>query len=51
MDGEGAKIYAGEIVEIKKLAEIVKKSQFLLQMKIRLETIMEITEVIGLMSP
>jgi hypothetical protein len=30
MDGEGAKIYAEEIVEIKKLAEMVKKSRFLL---------------------
>ena len=51
MDGEGAKIYAGEIVEIKKLAEMVGKSQQLLQVKIRLETIIEITEVIGLMPP
>ena len=49
MDGEGARIYAGEIVEIKKLAEMVEKSRFLLQVKIRLETIIEITEVIGLM--
>jgi hypothetical protein len=30
MDGEGARIYAEEIVEIKKLAEMVKKSQQLL---------------------
>jgi division protein CdvB (Snf7/Vps24/ESCRT-III family) len=52
MDEERAKIYAEEIVEIKKLAEIVKKSQLLLlQVKIRLETIVEITEVIGLIVP
>lgn len=52
MDEERAKIYAGEIAEIRKLAEIVKKSQLLLlQVKIRLETIIEITEVIGLITP
>jgi len=52
MDEERAKIYAEEIVEIRRLAEIVKKSQLLLlQVKIRLETIIEITEVIGLIVP
>lgn len=52
MDEDRAKIYAEEIVEIKKLAEMVKKSQLLLlQVKIRLETIIEITEVIGLIVP
>ncbi|MEM0275330.1 MAG: hypothetical protein QXE67_03685, partial [Nitrososphaerota archaeon] len=52
MDEERAKIYAEEIAEIRKLAEIVKKSQLLLlQVKIRLETIIEITEVIGLITP
>ncbi|MCS7125423.1 MAG: hypothetical protein NZ929_00695 [Aigarchaeota archaeon] len=52
MDEDRAKIYAEEIAEIKKLAEMVKKSQLLLlQVKIRVETIVEITEVIGLIIP
>lgn len=51
-DEDRAKIYAEEIVEIKRLAEMVKKSQLLLlQVKIRLETIIETTEVIGLIFP
>ncbi|MEN2973982.1 MAG: hypothetical protein ABDH32_00190 [Candidatus Caldarchaeales archaeon] len=52
MDEERARIYAEEIAEIRKLAEMVKKSQLLLlQVKIRVETIVEITEVIGLIFP
>lgn len=51
-DEERAKIYAEEIAEIRKLAEMVRKSQLLLlQVKIRVETIIEITEVIGLIVP
>lgn len=51
-DVERAKMYADEIAGIRKLADIVVRcSLFLEQIKIRLETILELKEVIGLMVP
>lgn len=51
-DESRAKIYAEEIAEIKKLAEMVRNSQLiLLQVKIRLESVLELSEVIGLIVP
>ena len=51
-DEAKATIYAEEIAEIKRLAEIVYKSQLVLeQVKLRLETIIEISELIGLVVP
>ncbi|MEM0440845.1 MAG: hypothetical protein QXY84_02980 [Candidatus Caldarchaeum sp.] len=50
-DGK-AKIYAGEIAEIRKLAGIVLHSQLvLLQVKIRLESILELGEALTLIRP
>ncbi|MCS7110233.1 MAG: hypothetical protein NZ956_02030 [Candidatus Caldarchaeum sp.] len=51
-DDEKAKIYASEIAEIKKLAGIVLHSQLvLLQVKIRLESILELGEALSLIRP
>ncbi|MEM2651193.1 MAG: hypothetical protein QXU87_03855 [Candidatus Caldarchaeum sp.] len=51
-DDEKAKIYASEIAEIKKLAGIVLHSQLvLLQVKIRLESILELGEALALIQP
>ncbi|MDW7977214.1 MAG: hypothetical protein RMH74_00245, partial [Candidatus Caldarchaeum sp.] len=51
-DDEKAKIYASEIAEIKKLAGIVLHSQLvLLQVKIRLESILELGEALALVRP
>jgi len=51
-DDEKAKIYAAEIAEIKKLASIVIHSQLmLLQVKIRLETVVELGEALALIRP
>lgn len=47
-----AAIYAEEIAEIRRLASMVLKTQLVLeQVKLRLETILEISEVIGLVVP
>lgn len=51
-DDEKAKIYAAEIAEIRKLAGIVLHSQLvLLQVKIRLESILELGEALALVRP
>ncbi|MEM3032465.1 MAG: hypothetical protein QW756_06460 [Nitrososphaerota archaeon] len=51
-DDERAKIYASEIAEIRKLANIIVHSQLLLlQVKIRLESILELGEAITLLRP
>lgn len=51
-DGERAKMYAVEIAEIKRLADIVIRCCLVLeQIKVRLETILELKEVMGLMVP
>ncbi len=51
-DEAKATIYAEEIAEIRRLAEIVYKTQLVLeQVKLRLETIIEISELIGLVVP
>jgi len=51
-DDEKAKIYASEIAEIRKLAGIVLHSQLvLLQVKIRLESILELGEALSLIRP
>ena len=51
-DEERAKIYASEIAEIKKLAKIIVHSQLvLLQIRIRLESILELGEVLVLVRP
>ncbi|GBC68899.1 hypothetical protein HRbin01_00587 [archaeon HR01] len=51
-DDERAKIYASEIAEIRKLANIIVHSQLLLlQVKIRLESILELGEAISLIRP
>lgn len=51
-DEERASIYAEEIAEIKRLASILVKTQLVLeQVKLRLETILEVSEVIGLVVP
>lgn len=51
-DDEKAKIYASEIAEIRKLAGIVLHSQLvLLQVKIRLESILELGEALTLIRP
>jgi len=51
-DEDRARIYAQEIAEIRRLANIVLHGQLvLLQVRIRLETIVELSEVIGLMKP
>ncbi len=47
-----AAIYAEEIAEVRRLASMVMKTQLVLeQVKLRLETILEISEVIGLVVP
>ena len=47
-----ASIYAEEIAEIKRLASVLVKTQLVLeQVKLRLETILEISELIGLVVP
>ncbi|MCD6341535.1 MAG: hypothetical protein J7L83_01580 [Thaumarchaeota archaeon] len=47
-----ASIYAEEIAEIKRLAGIVVKTQLVLeQVKLRLETILEVSELMGLVIP
>ncbi|RLF97441.1 MAG: hypothetical protein DRN65_00835 [Thaumarchaeota archaeon] len=47
-----ASIYAEEIAEIKRLASILVKTQLVLeQVKLRLETILEISELMGLVVP
>ena len=47
-----ASIYAEEIAEIRKLAGMVVKTQLVLeQVKLRLETILEISDVLGLLIP
>jgi len=51
-DDERAKIYASEIAEIRKLAGIVLHSQLvLLQVRIRLESILELGEALTLIRP
>ncbi len=51
-DDEKAKIYASEMAEIKKLAGIILHSQLvLLQVKIRLESIIELGEALTLIKP
>ncbi|RLF99501.1 MAG: hypothetical protein DRN49_04300 [Thaumarchaeota archaeon] len=51
-DEERASIYAEEIAEIRKLAKVVMRTQLLLeQVKLRLETILEVSELIGLVIP
>ena len=51
-DEERASIYAEEIAEIRKLAEMVRRAQLLLeQVKLRLETVLEVSELIGLVIP
>nr|BAJ49609.1 conserved hypothetical protein [Candidatus Caldarchaeum subterraneum] len=51
-DDAKAKLYASEIAEIKKLAGIVLHSQLvLLQVKIRLESILELGEALTLLKP
>lgn len=51
-DEERASIYAEEIAEIKKLASVLIKTQLVLeQVKLRLETILEVSELIGLVVP
>lgn len=47
-----ARIYADEIAEIRKLAKMVLHSQLVLeQVKIRLETIVELGDVVGMLTP
>jgi len=47
-----ASIYAEEIAEIRRLASVVVKTQLILeQVKLRLETILAVSEVIGLVVP
>jgi len=47
-----ASIYAEEIAEVKRLASILLKTQLVLeQVKLRLETILEISDVMGLIVP
>jgi len=51
-DEERASIYAEEIAELRKLAKMVRRSQLMLeQVKLRLETIIEVSELIGLVVP
>jgi len=51
-DNERAKMYAVEIAEIKRLADIVMRCCLVLeQIKVRLETILELGEVMGLIVP
>jgi len=51
-DENRASIYAEEIAEIRRLARIVVKTQLVLeQVKLRLETILEISDVLGLLIP
>jgi len=51
-DESRASIYAEEIAEIRRLAGIVIKTQLVLeQVKLRLETILEISDVLGLLIP
>ena len=51
-DEDRASIYAEEIAEIRKLANMIMKTQLLLeQVKLRLETIIEVSELIGLVVP
>ena len=51
-DESRASIYAEEIAEIRRLAGIVVKTQLVLeQVKLRLETILEISDVLGLLIP
>ncbi|MEM3065710.1 MAG: hypothetical protein QXI81_00025 [Nitrososphaerota archaeon] len=51
-DNERAKMYAIEIAEIKRLADIVMRCSLVLeQIKVRLETILELGEIMGLMVP
>jgi division protein CdvB (Snf7/Vps24/ESCRT-III family) len=50
-DEEHAKIYADEIIALRRLAKIIMSKLILLeQVKVRLETVMELTEVLGLLS-
>ncbi|MCS7136099.1 MAG: hypothetical protein RMJ14_00665 [Nitrososphaerota archaeon] len=51
-DNERAKIYAVEIAEIRRLADIVMRCCLVLErIKVRLETVLELREVIGLIVP
>jgi len=51
-DENRASIYAEEIAEIRRLAGIIVKTQLVLeQVKLRLETILEISDVLGLLIP
>lgn len=51
-DEERASIYAEEIAEIKRLASVLVKTELVLeQVKLRLETILEVSELIGLVVP
>jgi division protein CdvB (Snf7/Vps24/ESCRT-III family) len=51
-DEERAKIYAQEVAEIRKLARMIFHSELIFeQIKLRLETIEELREVVGLLTP
>jgi division protein CdvB (Snf7/Vps24/ESCRT-III family) len=51
-DKERASIYAEEIAELRKLAKMVRGSQLMLeQVKLRLETVIEVSDLIGLVVP
>ncbi len=51
-DEERASIYAEEIAEIRKLVKVVRRTQLLLeQVKLRLETVLEVSELMGLVIP
>lgn len=51
-DEERAKIYAQEVAEVRKLARMIFHSELIFeQIKLRLETIEELREVVGLLTP
>lgn len=51
-DEERASIYAEEIAELRRLAKMVRRSQLMLeQVKLRLETVVEVSDLIGLVVP
>ncbi len=51
-DEERASIYAEEIAELRKLTQMIRRSRLMLeQVKLRLETIIEVSDLIGLVVP
>lgn len=51
-DEERAKIYAQEVAEVRKLARMIFHSELIFeQIKLRLETIEELREIVGLLTP